>query len=74
MRRRKEEKTNWEIIELLSFESGGITKAYALEILHLNNIRATTGGYCMNNGWGSYTIKVDSDWVNKALNILGENK
>lgn len=74
MRRRKKEKTIWETIELPSFESGGITKAFALEILHKNNIRATNGGHSMYNGWGKYTIKVDSKWINKAEQILSEGE
>ena len=74
MRRRKEERTDWEVLELPTFEMGGITKAFALEILHKNNIRATNGGHTMNCGWGKYTIKVDSKWINKAEQILNEGE
>lgn len=74
MRRRKKEKIIWETIELPSFESGGITKAFALELLHKNNIRAISGGHSIYTGWGKYTIKVDSEWKNKAEQILFEGE
>jgi len=72
MRRRKPERTDWEVLELPTFEMGGITKAFALEILHKNNIRAISGGHSVYNGWGKYTIKVDSKWINKAEEILNK--
>lgn len=74
MTRRKKEKIIWETVELPSFEMGGITKAFALELLHRNNIRAKKGGHCMETGWGKYTIKVDSKWINKAKKILNKGE